>query len=229
MTASATVCASPSEPNLLHLRRRAEKLAAKGRWGEEAAIINAQIIKIDVRDIEAWNRLAECHLVMGKLDLAIQMFQRVLSMESQNWVAQLMLGIAERRQRFRKAARNVAGFSEAFQRGVKERRNGNVELALALLERAHEIRPDNSACKVALAATHRQLKRPVLAAAIDRSVLADGFNKAAQVGLAGALRDRVQLNKAERLDREVLDRDPRDNYAYNGLMGILADKRRLRR
>jgi tetratricopeptide (TPR) repeat protein len=226
--ASATVCASPSAPNVLQLRRRAEKLAAKGRWGEEAAIINAHIIKIDLRDIEAWNRLAECYLVMGKLDLAIQMFQRVLTMESQNWVAQLMLGIAERRLSLRKAAKNSTGFSEAFQRGVKERRNGNVELALASLERAHEIRPDNIACKVALAATHRQLKRPVLAAAIHRSVLADGFSEAAQVGLAGALRDRVQLNEAERLDREVLDRHPQDGYASNGLMGILADKRRLR-
>jgi len=227
MQRPASAARRPEELSLPQLLRRSCTLELRGDWREEAEVVNARILKLNPRCVEAWTRLAEYELVQGSLELAETMLRRALMIDPDSWVARSLLDTTKRQQQLRESVAHVATFQEAFARGVFERRRGNGELALALLQKAHQMRPNDTACRIALAAAHRQLERPRVAADLHRTVLASGFNKAAQVGLAGALRDTVKLDEAEKLDREVLRRHPGDDFAHNGLMGILADKHQL--
>lgn len=70
-----------------NLIKQAEVLAKSGNWGEEARQVNSSIIKLDPKNANAYTRLARCHILLGNLDSAEQVYQEVLTIYPDNLVA----------------------------------------------------------------------------------------------------------------------------------------------
>jgi tetratricopeptide (TPR) repeat protein len=92
------------------------------------------------------------------------------------------------------------------------------------LERALKL-VSSDAARIALAAAYRDLQKLERAEAVYRAILADGENRAAQVGLAGVLRDLGSLPEALARCHLVLRRYPNDEHALRTLRAIQADMR----
>ncbi|OCQ91739.1 hypothetical protein BCD67_09615 [Oscillatoriales cyanobacterium USR001] len=66
---------------------KATVLAKSGNWGEEARKINTSIIELDPKNADAHTRLARCHILLGNLDHAEQVYEQVLKIYPNNLVA----------------------------------------------------------------------------------------------------------------------------------------------
>ncbi|CBN53889.1 tetratricopeptide repeat protein [Kamptonema animale CS-326] len=66
---------------------KATVLAKSGNWGEEARKINSSIIELDPKNADAHTRLARCHVLLGNLDSAEQVYEKVLKIYPENLVA----------------------------------------------------------------------------------------------------------------------------------------------
>ncbi|GEM_PF-3348329 len=69
------------------LIKQAEIFAKCGNWGEEARQVNSSIIKLDPKNADAYTRLARCHILLGNLASAEQVYQEVLIIYPDNLVA----------------------------------------------------------------------------------------------------------------------------------------------
>lgn len=204
---------------------RAEFLARADDWGDEAGKLNAAIVKLDPVNLSAHTRLAKWCLKRGRSGEAEQLYRRVLQLDRTNRIARNHLDEIVRNRRYQMTANNLTTYSEAFRRGVEERRRGNSELAAVILRRAESL-ASHDACRVALGAAYRDLQMLERAEAVYRDVLSRDPSKAAQVGLAAVLRDQGRRSEAAVLCRAVLARYPGDQYAQATLAAIQADARR---
>lgn len=205
------------------LRQRAEQLAVEQRWDEEARRVNERLMELDPRDIAAHTRLARCCRVQGDVQSSITLYRRVLALAPTNRIARNALASIEEEMRVQRRVGDTRTYHEAFSRGIRARRRGDSVLALALLTHAVELNPSLPA-RIALAATHRDLRQLDKAEALCKEALAEApDHNPARVVLAAVYRDRGALQAAESLAREVLAGAPGNTWAMRVLSGVYSD------
>jgi tetratricopeptide (TPR) repeat protein len=118
----------------------------------------------------------------------------------------------------------TTSFWEARAVGIaaSEGRYPDYPIAAAALERAAELKPDNSEVLTRLARVYRFQKNLDAAEETYRRALKLDNSRFAKVGLAAVLQDKVRPTEALDLYEEVLSRYPRDAYALRGSGRTLA-------
>jgi tetratricopeptide (TPR) repeat protein len=203
---------------------RAESLALAGDWGDEAGAVNAELLRLDPKNVAAHTRLGNWCLHHDRTEDAEKLYRRVIELDPSNLIARNRLGEIVRRRQHERLAANAPTFAEAFRQGVEARRRGKGELAVVFLEKAETL-ASSDAARIALAAAYRDIQKLDKAEAVYRAILAHGENRAARIGLAGVLRDLGNLPEAKALCRLVLSRYPNDDHAWHTLRAIEADMR----
>jgi tetratricopeptide (TPR) repeat protein len=211
------------------LVRRAEILALAGAWDDESIRVNTRILELDDHVAGAYTRLARCFRAQGNWLAARSMYQQVLAFNPSSRIASNQLVAIEEILRDLEDIELISkidDYDEAFATGVAARRQGNVTLAVAALERAVGLRPTVYAL-TALGAAYRSDGRLAEAeVAYQRAINVNG-HVAARVGLAAVYADRGRLTDASRIYRQILDVDDRNVYALNGLGALLLKRGRL--
>jgi superkiller protein 3 len=216
--------------DLSELIAQADRLSPE-RYPEQAMEINQQIVELDPQNAAAHVRLARAYQAARNFAAAAAACQDALKCNPQSAVAQRRLQRIQEEWALYKQAQEIKTYDEALQRGVANKDEELVGLAIACLWRAVELstsRSQSIICRNALAAAYRSKKDP---ASLDRAVSlyelvlkhAPG-NLAAMTGLAAVWRDKGELSQARQLYEQVLALDPHNNHALTGLGGVLHDQ-----
>jgi tetratricopeptide (TPR) repeat protein len=215
--------------DLSELIAQADRLSPE-RYPEQAVAINQQIVQLDLQNAAAHVRLARAYQAQRKFAAAAAACQDALKCNPQSTIAQRRLQRIHEEWALYKQAQEIKTYDEALQRGVANKDEELVGLAIACLWRAVELstsRSQSILCRNALAAAYRSKKDP---ASLDRAgslyelVLKHvPGNLAAMTGLAAVLRDQGELSHARQMYEQILALDPQNSYALYGLGGVLHD------
>lgn len=129
---------------------------------------------------------------------------------------------AARRKRGDAIAR-IDDFAKAFQLGKAAKEQGDLTTAIAAYKRALELRPGDPGTAIALAAVYRRGGMFTAARRLLSEAMQVSRSQAAIVTLAAVARAEAQFEEAIELYQEVLDENPRDAFALNGLGGVYFD------
>ena len=216
--------------DLSELIAQADRLSPE-RYPEQAMEINQQIVQLDLQNAAALVRLARAYQAQRKFAAAAAACQDALKCNPQSTVAQRRLQRIHEEWALYKQAQEIKTYDEALQRGVANKDEELVGLAIACLWRAVELstsRSQSILCRNALAAAYRSKKDP---ASLDRAASLYELvlrhvpgNLVSMIGLAAVLRDQGELSQARQLYEQVLALDPHNSYARTGLGGVLYDQ-----
>jgi tetratricopeptide (TPR) repeat protein len=219
--------------DLENLREKAKQLALSDEWGPQAIAINTQMIELDEHAADAYTRLAKCFLAQNKIIAAYDMYKQVLEFDPKNRIAANNVQkfeddvdrarVREREKQVFEDIASINSYEEAFNVGVAAKRQGNFKLAVALLERALELKPNNVYACNALGAAYRRNRNSDDARRVYQTALSIAVNFVSLVGLAAVERDARQFKEAISLYERVLSSEPQNAYALNGLGGVHTD------
>jgi Flp pilus assembly protein TadD len=184
------------------------------------------MLEIDDRAADAYTRLARCFREQGRLEAAREMYTQVLTFDSTNVIARNNLARIEKeigRADELSGVSSIGSFDEAFAVGVAARRRKRYALAIGALSRAVELRPGSVHAWNALGAAYRHIDALDQARSAYDHALGLRRNVVSLIGLAAVARDLGDFDKAIDVYTEVLQGNPDQAYALNGLGGVYAD------
>lgn len=205
-------------PTIQELTRTAENLALKNCWGEEAVIVNRQIIEQDEGKNAAYTRLARCFETQRKYKSAYKIYNKVVKLNPDNNIAKNGL----KRLKARQAEYNIKeidNFEELCILGISAKHDGNDSIAIVYFQKALKFKP-TEVLLASLGGSYRKLNQLKSAEKMYIKAITDYNSFIAKTGLAAVYCDQGNFLESLKLYKEVLSEKPNDTYALNGIVSI---------